>query len=249
MCIRDSGKAYQIYEQASHIPPDTTQSAAKIIKKEFEPFLTENRITKNIGYGEIFKEYSPFSGAAAGGTNLFGGATILITHGFYEADKDACNFAVKHEIGHIKHNDCIVIPSVVATCQVATIFFGFGICSLSGVYVVVLIILGNIIVEGLFRQSQEGKADDFAIKTSSNEELQGGRRFFVALQESFIEKRNTRFWSRIVYSSGGENRLDVFHPSLAGRIQKIENALQLRGVEIDSIDREKFDHLKTVLVA
>ena len=90
---------------------------------------------------------------------------------------------------------------------------------------------------------QEAKADDFAIENSSDAELKGGRRAFIASQEANIEERNTTLWKSFIISGSGERSLDILHPSLTSRIQKIEGALQARNVTIEQ-ERPKIDDLK-----
>ena len=54
---------------------------------------------------------------------------------------------------------------------------------------------------------------------------------------------------KIVISPTGENRLNIFHPSFASRLRKIENALHQQNVEIDhEVEAEKIARLKQLLV-
>lgn len=225
-------------------------SAAQTLRQEIEPLLDQNRITKNIEFYEIDKkDFSPTIGAGAAGSDLIKGALVFITKGFYEIDKEASGFLVKHEIGHIKHNDGITIPSLLAICHIASICLGLAVPSFALVHAIILVELVNIIAHPLITNWREAKADDFAIKHSSPQELVGGIRFFRALQEKYIEKRNTHLWNRLFFSSSGESRLDTSHPSLASRIQKIQKALRTREVPIDLINQPNLQDLKAVLFA
>ena len=111
-----------------------------------------------------------------------------------------------------------------------------------------LVFIVGLVSHSLFSQWREAKADDFAIENSSDEELKGGRRHLMALQETNIEKRNT-FWKRIAISASGNNRLGISHPSLTSRIQKIENTLLARNAEINpETERQKLNGLKVYMV-
>lgn len=164
-----------------------------------------------------------------------GDAALMVAPGLYEADKDACSWIIKHEISHIKHNDLFTMQCIPCVCQLAASIFGM--CSLSLWPALGVAFTVGIVSQALFSQWREAKADDFAIENSSDEELKGGRRFFMAMQETNIEERNT-FWKRIKISANGDMRSDILHPSITNRIQKIERALRTRNIDID-IEAEK----------
>ena len=60
---------------------------------------------------------------------------------------------------------------------------------------VLLLLLVGGLAHSLFSKWREVKADDFAIKNSSDEELKGGRRFFIFAQKILIQGTQT-FWNR-----------------------------------------------------
>jgi hypothetical protein len=91
----------------------------------------------------------------------------------------------------------------------------------------------GITAQSLFSIWREGRADDFAIENSSNEELLGGRRFLMAI--NYLE--NWRY------------KLDYLHPSITSRIQKIEKALERKNISIDdSQENQKIEELKLFLI-
>jgi len=205
----------------------------KDIKNEIKEFMHQQGIRKDL----IFIELPPPYLAAATGTNIspYGTAAVFLRTKFYETDKDACNFAIKHEISHIKHNDAFTMSFVPLVCQLAAAIFGLYYLSFS--YAVRLAVTAGFISNSLFSVWREEKADDFAIENSSNEELKGARRLFIAMQEIHIKLSDT-FLGSILITPDGENRLDFEHPSLKSRIQKIEKALASRNVFI-SIKKER----------
>jgi hypothetical protein len=203
------------------------------IKSAMQPLLDKAGIRKDL----IFVEVPNLGFCSASGTNMFrnGDAAVMVAPGFYEADKDACNWIMKHEISHIKHNDLFTMQVVPCVCQLAASIFGM--CFLSFLPALGVAFTVGIVSQALFSQWREAKADDFAIENSSDEELKGGRRIFMAMQETSIEERNT-FWKRIAISASGDTRLDILHPSITSRIQKIERVLRTRNIDVD-IEAEK----------
>ncbi len=213
------------------------------IKPAMQTFLDGAGIRKDL----IFVETAIPGFCAAAGTNMFtkGDAAVIISPGFYEADRDACSWVMKHEISHIRHNDLFTKHLEPCICQLAASIFGM--CALSVVPAVALAFTVGIVSFVLFSRWREGKADDFAIENSSIEELKGGKRFLTAIQETSIEERNT-FWKRVRISSSGNDRLDILHPSLTSRIQKIERTLLAKNAKIDpEIEKEKLNKMKGFL--
>jgi len=207
------------------------------IKSAMQPFLDKAKIRKDL----MFIETPTLGFCSASGTNMFrnGDAVVMVAPGFYETDKDACSWIMKHEISHIKHNDLFTMQCVQFVCQLAASIFGM--CSLSFLPALGVAFTVGIVSQALFLQWREAKADDFAIENSSDEELKGGRRILMAMQEADIAKRNT-LWKRITISASGDNRLDVLHPSITSRIQKIERALHARNIDVDiEAERRKLD--------
>ncbi len=210
------------------------------IKTAMQTFLDKSGIRKDL----IFIETPNLGFCNTLGTNIFrkSDATVIVAPGFYEADKDACSWVMKHEISHIKNNDTFTMPCVPCICQLAASIFGM--CSLSFLPALGLAFTVGIVSRALFSQWREAKADDFAIENSSDEELKGGRRFLIAVKEASIEERNT-FWKRVIISARGNNRLDILHPSITSRIHKIESALRARNVEIDiKTEKHRIDNVK-----
>jgi hypothetical protein len=199
------------------------------IKTTLKPFLDRIGIRKDL----IFLEKVNQGIGGAEGTNFFtkGDAVIYMMPHFFDTDKEACLFIAKHEVSHIKSNDYFTLRLVPTICAAAAATV-FGITSIVTAGAVTL---GVQVVASQYR---EGKADDFAIAESSDEELKGGRRFYKCLQEIFLELRSLAL-GKILFSSSGEDRTDILHPSLSGRIKKIETALQQRNVRIDEIEESR----------
>lgn len=213
------------------------------IKTEMQPFLDKERIRKDL----IIEEVPNLGFCSALGTNMFikSDAAIVVSPGFYAADKEACSWLMKHEINHIKCNDAFIGPLVPAICSTAAAVFGTY--SMSLLPATFLTISVGWVAEFLFSQWREGKADDFAIANSCGEELKGGRRWLMSIQETVLKERKT-FWKKILISASGDVRSDLLHPSTTSRIQKIERALQRINVSIDDVEENpKMEQMKTFI--
>lgn len=148
----------------------------------------------------------------------------------YIMDEHAHFFALKHEIGHIKHNDSVnrsIVKAVTSTGLVALgiVLVKQGVIRpaetwtdvfLRGVLVSMVTSTIRSVPSSIFTYYQECKADEFAIHNSSDDELKGGRRYFIAMQE-FVN----------------ESWFDDDHPSLCRRVRWIENELGKRGVAMN----------------
>jgi len=215
--------------------PDYQSALKKLpghnIKSEIQPFLEKAGVRKDL----IIFEGSNLMLFSCAGTNMFtkGDAAILVPPKFHATDKEGFYWSMKHEISHIKHNDCFTIPLISAICGTAAAVF--GVSCMSTLPATFLTVSTGIVVQTLFTRWRESKADDFAIANSSDEELKGGRRVLIAFQKVNLEDRKT-FWGKIQHSAHGNTRYDIMHPSFTSRIQKIEAALQTRNISIDLIE-------------
>jgi len=213
------------------------------IKAKIQPFLDQVKLSDvvvaeapNLGF---------CSAKGFNNSNNKSSRVILIAPGFYEADKDACTWVAKHEIAHIKNSDLITINLSGGICSTAAaIYAAFYMAFIPAMIFTNLI---GMVGVSLYSQRREAAADDFAIANSSNEELLGGRRFLITTQRASLAGRVT-FYDKMAKSSSGDNRLDIFHPSLTSRIQKIEKVLAKRSVSIDSsVENQKIEALESFM--
>ena len=211
---------------------------------EMLKFLRRNGVRQDL----IFAEEHGLNFGRARGTNIFtrGDAVVSMPPGFSEVDAEARQWLIKHEISHIENNDAFLMWSVSATCQVALSIF--GIYYLSFVPATFLANSVGAVTGPLFSMWREARADDFAIANSSIEELKGGRRFLIAARASNIEDLNADDLRRFELSPEGEAKWDFYHPSLASRIRKIEQALSERGIDLSTLAVEEEDKIKRLTV-
>ncbi|CAF22787.1 M48 family metalloprotease [Candidatus Protochlamydia amoebophila] len=214
------------------------------IKTELQPFFDRIGIRQDI----IVIERLNLGFCGAQGTNFFtkGDAVIWVAPKFHKVDKGACHWVMKHEACHIKNNDCFTMPLIPAICSIAAATFSAFMMPIIPALLITMSV--GFIAQAIFSQYREGKADDLAITESSVEELKGGRRLLMSLQQTNLESRTT-IWKKLVISSSGENRFDFLHPSTASRLKKIERALQQKDVQIDEGEEvEKIVKLKNLMV-
>jgi hypothetical protein len=236
--IQSLSKAYQKthYTLPFLVTDHPEHSINEKIKEDLQPFLEKVKIRNDLVFFEnsLPRNFS----AGAYGTNGFtkGIAAIQLAKNFYTIDQNVCNWVLKHELGHIKHNDEFTQFFVKGISEIATAVFGMYYCSFLSAIALTYIV--GITSKTLFSRWMESRADDFAIKHSSNEELLGGRRFLLFHQKKHVDMR-TSFRKRIQISSSGNLRSDIDHPSVISRIQKIEKELATRNIEINKDEEFK----------
>jgi hypothetical protein len=214
------------------------------VKEEIQPFLDKEKIREDL----IVVETPNLGICAAQGTNLFrkGDAIVMLAPGLHDKDKEACHWVMKHEIGHIKNNDLFTMPLIGSISS--TVAAVFGTLTMPWLSATLLTATVGITAFSLFSKWREGKADDFAIENSSDDELLGGRRFLMSLQQMNLHERQT-FWKKIEVSPYGNNTFDILHPSLTSRIEKIEKVLEKKGIVVEK-EREarEIESLKLFMI-
>jgi hypothetical protein len=205
------------------------------IREEFRPFLKRTGIREDVFFGEqIVTEVE----GGFDGTNAIqrGSASVHLCRNMFLWDPNACRGVIKHELGHIKHNDGLRIPLVSAVTTIASTFFGFSIASAIGGVVPALsigtasLLLPIAFSRKIYVRFRESRADEFAIRESSIDELKGLRRFLVVAQKiKEMQRKKDSFFLKIWH-------YDWTHPSIVSRIDRINQELQKRHVRIDASD-------------
>lgn len=230
--------AQRIYTNITSKSPSTEQTpyTTQILKK-FKPFLDQIGIRKDLQIQEAITN----SSASAKGSNFGAGNAIIYMSPKFQVDPEALSFNFKHEISHIKHNDLITTYAlkILSNLSILALISFCNTSPIENIFALIAVNIPNL----CFKLYREGKADDFAIAKSNTDELKGGRRFFKAVQEEQFFQKN--YFSNPSISSQGENLLDLTHPSLASRIQKIEKILKAKNITInESEEQEKIKKLK-----
>jgi len=206
-----------------------------VTKTQLSSFLDRMEIRKDL---MILEDKNPLF-AIAFGTNFFtqGDAIIVLPPNLHNIDPGACYFILKHEISHILHNEEFIGPLISAVCSATVAIFAFK--SQINPLRAMLITAGVAqFAHLLYGQYRERRADQFAIVEASVEELKGARRFCLSSLAIHKKNRNTAL-SKMIFSSAGECRLDIYHPSFASRLKKIELALQEKQAQIDDQEEEE----------
>ncbi len=202
--------------------------------ERFQSFLDKNEIRKDL----ILAQEDLGLNVYMTGTNFFtrGIASITVPPFFKSVDEEACSFIFKHEVSHLKNNDAFTTSLVAAICSLASAI----ICTrrTSPILAFLVTLAVGALASILFTLYRENKADDFAIAHSSNEELKGGRRYFLSHQQRLLGQRTSLF-TRLVYSSKGDFRLDLWHPSFTSRLKKVTRALEARGISVNELSQNE----------
>ena len=193
------------------------------LKDSMQIFLLEHQIRHDIKIVEHLEMLKP---ASSKGTNRFskGIATIKIMPGLYYEDKDACIWAIKREICHIKRNDSFVKPLIITISSLAAAILGTIFLPLS---LPVLVLAVAACVYTILKQLKERSADQFAIENCSKEELLGGIRLLKVQQQLALEERSRSLLKKLTISPTGTPWLQYIKiPSIASRIRKIEQHIK-----------------------
>jgi hypothetical protein len=206
------------------------------IKREFGSFLVKNKIRPDVIFGEILRnESNSCNQSCSCGNNFYtkGRAVVIVERGFYLFDTDACKAVIKHELGHIKHNDRFRINLIGSIVFCTAVFF----MTLLNAEILLLCPAALILRDIILTRRAEHQADDFAIKEATSDELKGFRRFLkVGKPLSFWGKLVISFQDRSLYWS---------HPSDKSRIVRVEKELRMRNVLIDDkAEEEKIRRLR-----
>lgn len=217
-----------------YVPNYTDKKIEEEIKDDMKDFISKTNITKNIQFRII--KHQQF--CSARGTNFFN-PCIFIAPKLYEFDKNILRFIIKHELAHIKNNDCLFIPLAGLLTNICLRIFIVAI-ETNSFFLNLLPQIIPFLVLTFISRFQEQKADEYAIKYSNQEELESAVLFFKALD----------LINPYAYL------IDLFHPSLAQRISNIEknlsthkgkkNDLQKKIKKITTIKKLIFDTISSI---
>ena len=209
------------------------------LRKEFEEFFLKEKIRKDL----YIIEY-PMTQCISYGcnklplTDIFrSDAAIFLTEGFSKLDPHSCSYILKHELAHIKYRD-VWLASLFSLLSIL-LLTGIALYSMHWMTALGLVflfspLLGNGINTAWMR-FREHRADRFAMKNASLDELRGGIRYFTALKKfnaSFSEVQPQ-------FNQEGECKNDYKHPTFGSRIERIQKEILRRGAsryEVEGID-------------
>ena len=141
-------------------------------------------------------------------------------------DKEADRFVMKHELSHIKNNDQVFMHLIGLTTCVAIAILSTRLTSKKIISFPLTLIIPSI-AQILYMRYREAKADDFAISQATDEELKGAFRFFSATNNATQDHKFA---------------LDISHPSILSRLEKVNKVLEAKGISYSPDDtQEDFD--------
>lgn len=192
------------------------------LKKKYTEFLVSQGIRDDI---KIFVTGNHGSGTAFGTSNSRD-AWVVIDDKVYENNRDSVGPILKHEFSHIKNND------IYNSSRIGLIA-SFACAILLPLYVsktlaIVLTYTIACIASSIFSYCCESKADLFGITHSTDKELQGFMLYFESDQNYYIEARKSNFIYKLFFNSKGDERFNIFYPTMSRRIQNINNELLRR---------------------
>ncbi len=208
--------------QRIHFLNQVQENNYAALEKELAPFFKRVGVRRDV---RILDSLESDSGLAScmGVNEKTRNAVISLLPGFYEAEKEGCRFAIKHETAHIIHNDIysdflVSLSSSVAAGTLALLSKSSKrVPKVIRIFPAPIALISAVMSFTLYGKYCERRADNFAIRESSVEELQGGRRLFLATMSLAPEK------------------LFDAHPTEKSRVNKIENALMSRGVDVQAL--------------
>lgn len=207
------------------------QNDGSRLKDRLYPYLQESPNYSPLSLEKIREDLiiivQPNSGLAyAVGTNYFmnGAAIISIDSEAYRTHSEACDWLAIHELAHIRNNDHFKIPLVAAISSAAAAIFSFS--KMTTTHSALFALAVGTAAAVSFTYYREGKADDEANELASADTLRAAKKYLESELQKNIKSREKGTLHKFLLSSSGECRLDVWHPSLASRIKKIEIKLQ-----------------------
>jgi len=248
--IFSSGGPFFVFSMAGLFPWQCyIQKDAKRLSTDHRQLLQEkiNKLTKKLGIQkeiELIEIEAFYTSLQALGSNVFPNkAGIAIDPNLLkEMPFDMQEFVLAHELSHIKNNDLIKvnlyagIVAAIVTAVAGILFPSLNVrfskrgMALSG-YTSPAAIIGSFV--GLyafvfFSKKYEEAADKMAFSVCSKEAQLEGINFFKICQEYHISNRKeidsllAKIWNKMMYTSEGDFRLDILHPSLSKRIQYLQ---------------------------
>lgn len=192
-------------------------------------------IKKNLVLTEV---QDLMSGAQHIGNNFFQGPAYVAINPevFNDISIGSQEFILSHELSHIQNGDMLSLGLIASAADIITnLAIAILLPHISPVTPNIMIYtehmgtLIGFIALVFFSQKQEKCADLSAMSICSKEGQEAAPRLFKLIQEKSLAYRNnpnisflSSLWRKILFTSEGEHRLDVFHPSLKARINYLK---------------------------
>lgn len=221
---------------------DTEKYSSTTLEDEGIKFDANKKLNIDLNKLKVFRGFNPEKLSSKG---IASNGIVLIDplYDFSKIDHEGLNFLIKHEIGHLDHNDNANVYYSSALISLVASVAVFLFSSMNIYWAAVPLIL-NFAAGIIGVRKCEWAADNFAISNATNEELLGGVRFFTAIAQAQSEQYKLGHYFK--YTSEGDNRFSA-HPSFKDRIKNIQNEIKKRNIQFDasnSIHTDKVNQLR-----
>lgn len=149
------------------------------IKQNFKDFLANQKIREDLLVIPVPQQITFAAGINFSLNKKSSHAAIFLSKGLNQLDSSAFSFIFKHEISHIKNCDVYVQKLLVLITTLASsplFFYGLS-CQSWAIAIIqaflVMLMPMQIFIGNPYMEFREKKADDFAVKYSTKEEIQG----------------------------------------------------------------------------
>lgn len=218
--------AYRAYQACAWKIPDSWKGYTyQIESPDFLQFAAEAKVSRKVNL-LLFRENGDLGGdlaKALGNHSVPGSDLAIALEPQSQISPLATNFAVRHELSHLINNDMAMRPIIRTIVSLAVAIL--GIIKLSPLSALLLTIIASISSDILYRRYQESRADDDAIRHSTNEELNAMKDLLLLEMRNRVTLRQQSINARLIFTSKGDVRFHFSQPSHSSRIYKIDKAL------------------------
>lgn len=220
-----------------------------LYKKMFK-YKKDEKITRLItkhglpDYTSVLKCKSPVIAGIMG--TCFKSPIILLSNCFEEFEEGIQNTVLLHEIGHLKHEDFLT-HSVIMTLAVCVFDIYSSVFSLKTLTALTAL-------SALVATIGERRADSYARKHATDQDLLTCRRFFIArdLANKELYRNETTFRDKVFFSLNWlYYHIFTGHPFNTTRLGYINQELAKRGVsmaDLNKLELNKIEHVKNIIL-
>jgi Zn-dependent protease with chaperone function len=214
----------------------------KFIESKIKEFALKLGISKEVELREI-KDLMGY--AQAQGNAIWPGriGIVIDSELANKASQDQLEFLIGHELSHIKANDAIWMATAASSVGVITtlamsILFPSSAAYFSKLVICTFMVSSPAAAIGLtassiafvfFSKRREECADRLGFAICSKAAKQAAPQFFEKIIKEHLEDRDNQkdtYWlrllTRILITKEGNDRLDLFHPSLTKRVEYLK---------------------------
>lgn len=211
-------------------------------------------LRKDIAFYETDNDSIIKSFMVVAGYNFGRSPSIIASKNLRYLDQEGTKFLVLHELCHIRCSDSFKVQVLTITATIVSTlgvrYFRSCFPKWMAPFACFIPSLVKKTVSILYRRHCEARADRFACKHATVNELKGGIKIFTAIQQ--VQKEFYKIYP-LEYTLEGDDRFDWSYPSLSKRIRMLTEALTARGGSVDNVEQNvalqrEIDLIKLCLV-